>query len=343
MALTDLPGLTQLLQLGHVSNGTSVSNALTATNTKVANIFLPPKTGTITHIIVRTGAVTAGQLVRDSLQTLTSKLPSGSNALSSTPGTHTPTANTTQTIALGAGAVVTDIRTPIAYVREWDAATGTSVAHIYMGITRPAGYPYTVVYASGAWGSPATLSDGFAIRYSDGTEYMIGVVASAVAGVNYSNATGSRIALKYRSPRAHRLWGASLYVSSTLGDFDLRLYDSGGTQLISDAWSGAMAVGNAIQNLPFSTPQSCLANTDYYLAMVPSSATNITPIEITLLDAKHRNYFPLGTNMCKSLYTTATPSWTDTTNTIPFIVPVIDQEDFASGGGIKLNNFGGGF
>lgn len=158
-------------------------------------------------------------------------------------------------------------------------------------------------------------------------------VITASAG-SFNNTSSAKRGLRFTPPMNCRVIGIRFYDSSSTGDFNIDLYDSVGTTLItSTAISGNVnaASANAPITAYFGTPQSLTAGTTYRAVIEPTSATNVNVSTLQLPSASYRGASPAGTT---ALYTTYAGSWVDSaTDTIPLLDLIIDQVDDGTGSG----------
>lgn len=85
---------------------------------------------------------------------------------------------------------------------------------------------------------------------------------------------------KVRFPRALRITTMSWYIGAAAGNIDAGLYTSpdGGVNLVRIASTGAVAAAgtNAVQSAALTTPVVVSPNTDYWIAIMPSTGTTLT-------------------------------------------------------------------
>ncbi len=170
---------------------------------------------------------------------------------------------------------------------------------------------------------------------------------NALASTNHNNTSSGRRGVKFQLPFACRVIGAQFVrAASGSGDFNVGIWDDGGTEVGSSItaydFSGSGFPNATMNCMLFDTPVELAANTNYRLAIEPTSATNCNMYHMTVADAGIRSGLPGGTACHLTTYTSG-GGWDDSaTTTIPWFDLIIDQNhDGASSGGGGQKVYGG--
>jgi len=162
---------------------------------------------------------------------------------------------------------------------------------------------------------------------------------TAVTVGSFNNTSAAKRGLRFTLPFKCRIVGIRWYNSSSVGDFNVGIYDdTTGTavELSSSvtAYEGDVSGANAVGVISSFLDNAVAgdAGTTYRAAIEPSSATNASVATFTLPSTSYRSATPFGT---VAHYTTfVTGGWTDTaTDQIPLMDILIDQLDDGAGGG----------
>lgn len=118
-------------------------------------------------------------------------------------------------------------------------------------------------------------------------------------------------------------------------DYTCKLYDSdGSTVLATTATINAFqrqATGAGVQFLPFTTTASLLKATNYRIAIVPGTTSNLSAYDFDVPSAGMLDLFPGGQLMHRSVFTSS--AWVETTTSRTYIGVILDGfDDGASGG-----------
>ncbi|HAO93412.1 MAG: hypothetical protein A2X99_10250 [Deltaproteobacteria bacterium GWB2_55_19] len=318
---------------------------------KVAFIFKIPKSGTITEIGFRTGAVTIADTLKIGLYTVdTSNNPTTTAYGGMVAGTQaTPAANTWYNVALGtnctataddAAAVVIEFNSYVAgnlRIAALDGSSGSS--------GNICGFPESKQYTA-SWANIAARPV-FSIKYSDGSYgFIYGCYpVSAVTETAFnSSSTPDERGLKFSIPFPARLSGFWLNyrVTGVTGSADVVLYDSDGTTVLQTHTIDFQKVnaGPRMFYFQFATAQALSKDTFYRLVVKPTTTTSNSFYDFTVNAVAIMDCFEGGQNFHLTTRTDAW-AWTDTTTKRPWMGLVLDQFDDGvggGGGGLLLHN-----
>lgn len=344
------------LTLGNIAS-TNVSTSvilLDAADEACAQICIAPKAGNIDRIKYRLATVTTGATLNVALEAVGSNgLPAFTKALF---GTNTEASSVVagtdddswkEVTLTAAGAVTRDqmfaivIRNPNSSPGNLNIATrhGTNpVIHSSGGRVRSAtalGAPPTV------FSDNNQVSLMVAFRYDDGTWHT--AVGTVVFGSGSStqftsgsatNRRGNRFKVPFKATAA----GAWVFMMNcaVAASFHIKLYDDSGTEIASsEEMSGAYMSSTTVDHwFPcfFTTAYTLAADTWYRIALVPSSANNLTLGNMDCGDADIKSAALGGANMYRTLYTSG--AWDDTgTTAFEDIIVLLSEFDDATGGG----------
>ena len=242
---------------------------------KVAFIFKIPKSGTITEIGFRTGAVTIADTLKIGLYTVdTSNNPTTTAYGGMVAGTQaTPAANTWYNVALGtnctataddAAAVVIEFNSYVAgnlRIAALDGSSGSS--------GNICGFPESKQYTA-SWANIAARPV-FSIKYSDGSYgFIYGCYpVSAVTETAFnSSSTPDERGLKFSIPFPARLSGFWLNyrVTGVTGSADVVLYDSDGTTVLQTHTIDFQKVNASLEQGHILS--SCRKADDYHVELI---------------------------------------------------------------------------
>jgi hypothetical protein len=318
---------------------------ISATGHRFGNIFVVPKSGTITKVGVRIATLTTAVTSRLGLYTLdaggnpTTTLYGGSAY-----GTFTPSANTFSEVTLPTSATAVAGDT-VALVCEFDSTAGNYFLTGWGGgAPYQIQFPYQNFYNGSAWAKVARYyQSAFSVGYSDGSYPQNGglPLASTTAGVSYnSSSSPSEYALAFTancSARIIGIWHA--FNQSSGSDYEARLYN-GTTQLTKCAMDGDFTRSygvNAMQWLYFQTPQVIAPGNTYYASLCPTTVNNINSRYLTVPSSSMVEAlgFPSEWSVGQASRT-GTGAWTSTPTQVPAIGLLIDQID----NGVSSGAFG---
>lgn len=311
----------------YVINSFNAPTLIDASGEKCAVICQVPKTGSITHVGFRTGAVTTPQTLRVGIETLSSGNPSTTQYGGSAVGTQTsPAANTYYEVALAtpATAVRGDF---IALVVQFNATVGNlEIAHC-TGAPNHA-LPFVDEFVAAAWGRQVRLCVA-SLKYSDGSyPTFFCVPMASISEINFnSSSTPDERALKFKMPVQCMLQGVYMRAAmSSPATADIVLYDDAGNTLKTLSVSQANIMGTFNDPVKYLFPAGVTlkANRFYRLAYKPTSTTDIWMYQFTVNSAGMLDGFIGGQNWYLSTRTDA-GTWTDTTTTRPYIGLIFEQ------------------
>lgn len=326
---------------------TSISRVdltIDAAGEKVAFVFRVPKTGDIDRVSFRVQAVTSSQTLRVSLETVDgSGNPSGTDYGGSAPGTQTsPAVGTSYEVTLATPASATE-GDYIAAVIQFDSSVGNLAISQGSISANVAGSSYPVHYTA-SWAKQAR-QPMLSIRYDDGTYGFISAIPPCLfssAGFNTGSTPDER-ANKFILPAPLQVCGMYAYINAG-NTMDMVLYDSGGTALetVSNDPNSRQSAAQLYTLFPFA-PRDLTAGT-YYVAVKPTSGSNITAYWVELLATGHLAGLHGGTNIHYASRTDA-GSWNDNTSLRLKAGLVVSGVDAGGGGGsgIPGNLLGGMF
>ena len=342
-------GLTIPHDFGNLQShlGGSGNTLIDAAGEKACAVFVVPKSGNIDRVGFLTRTVTTSETLRVGLETVDSSyLPTGTQYGGSAVGTQVaPAANSFYevTLATPAAAVIGDI---IAAVVQFDAAIGNLQIGNWDGFggAQLAAIPFVAQYTGGAW-SKLGSTPGLSIRYDDGTYEFVGAVPFKPRNDVFfqSGSTPDERGNIVRLPVQMRAWGVQFGTGSA-NDFDIVLYDSdGSTVLRSLSFAGAQIPGinGRTHWVPFASPVTLNADTDYRLTFKPTVTSNLNIREVEVITSAMLDMLPGGSAIHKTSRTDA-GAWTqDTLRRVWALGLVVDQIHDGSGGGGGINSVWG--
>lgn len=341
---------------GQMVSGTVAYTAflIDAAAEKIAVVFRVPKDGNLARVGFRTGTVTTGDTLKVSFQDLdtTTGNPDGvvdqfrtqvvadvddnvwfRTGLMTSDGTDT---GTLRVVTRGQA---------IAAVIEFNAYVAGNLNIVHHSAANNfylfGGY---VTHFTAAWAKSILMHAVLAVEYSDGTFAYIPSTLPADTKTSTNFNTGStpdEIALKFRLPVPVRVLG--FWIASAIsGDFNVVLYDSDGTTplatFVGDKDTATTSTAAAAFSAPFSSSVSLLANTFYRLALLPTTASNISRVDFTVPSTPgvaQLDQISGGQDFHWSQRTDA-GAWSDTTTKRPVMGLILDGlDDGVSTGGIS--------
>lgn len=311
------------------------STAMTASTHRTAFIGTIPRTGTINSVGFRFGAITKGATTALTVSLQDVDLangppgrPDGTQDQTGTVSAASITANTWTTVSLGTSRSVT-VGDLIAVVIEYSTFNaGDSIAISQIGSIINWGSAHVATFDGTTWTRHDSVGN-LILGYSSGNNgALVGAAAaSAISNTGYNvNSTPDERGGAWVPTASTRVAGLACVVTPT-ADFDLVLYDSGGTALGTasfDANTLRIATSRPHSRL-FASPVDVVAGSTYYMAVKPTTVTNITLTTYTVNNAIDRDAWPLGTEFTGATRTNAGAWSTSTTDIVP-IVPIIDQQ-----------------
>ena len=327
---------------------------LDAAGEYVAYVFMARQAMTISHVGWRTGTVTGTCTADTRIETVAADgTPSGTlwatntNIVSGTLVATTWTLHALTASASIAAGQLFAIKILVSSLGTLFVVTNTSNMN---GTNVQSNLPYHVTNTSGAAVKSRIVNvcKSLALGSSTTSFYSLPQMAPATAVTvsAFNNTNSAARGLRFQVPVKCRCVGIRTWASTSVGDFNIVLYNDAGTELSSSSTTldgdHTAAVANAYIAAFFDSPVTLDANTWYRAVVEPSSATNTTLAFITLPGADYRSAWPHGTN---AHYTTrASGSWTDSaTDQLPVIELLLDQFDdgTGTGAGLKIAGRGG--
>lgn len=314
----------------------SSSSALDAAADRQVQIGFIPKTGNLTHVGFMPRLVGTSESIDVEIQGV--GLTNGDH--DGTPlktGTHAGafSAGTYYEIALASSLAVTAGQF-VAVVFKFTSFSAGNVTIAGM-LSEPTSIPYGIANTAGSNTKSTTTIPMCALKYDDGSYGTLGLLP-ALSSTTVSTAFNSGSATNRRGnilqmQRSRRAIGAEIMMSMSAGaTADVVLYNNAGTSLASFSLDGD-AIGNTSVNRYrgfFDTTVTISASTNYRLCLVPTNTTNSTLVEYTFNSTAILNALHEGTNVYKTLYTSA--AWDDAATTARCAISLIcDQEDFSTG------------
>jgi len=315
------------------SNG-GVAGAADAT----AFVICAPKDLAISHGFFKCAAVTGGTTTANlRIETVdpATGYPTGTLWATNTNGVSGNLTTGMNTVALTATANITKGQM-FAIVITWNSVGSFSVANVAMGSSNYYSVPYKLTNITGAWAKVGLLGSAVAIGSSATDPYYIPgfLPISASPGANaFNNTSSARRGARFRVPVDCYISGLRYPTYTAVGDFSAIILDASNNELgsSSTAFEGDITSGlNAgCQNLFFDNEVGPLAvATDYFLAIVPASATNCNMYTLTLSSNNFRKAFPGGTDFD---YATGTPTMAAIDTQVPLLDLLISRVPLGGG------------
>src|SRR3990167_6549970 len=270
-----------------IANQVSVFT-LDAAGEKATTIFPIPADGNITKLGFRTATVTTGDTLKVGLYTVdASGDPTATAYKGMVAGTQAILAtedNTYFNVTLGTQATSVVKGDIVALVIEYNSYVAGDMVITGFGATNSifVGFPYGDLYTT-LWVKQNNVP--FAtIEYTGGIYYpTLGVLPVASAGAanvayNVDTATFDEYGIRINIPVPARAVGIWVILAVVAGaDFEVILYE-GTTALKTITYDGDYAVNTVARPffLFFPTTQDLTANTDYYIAIRPTTVNSVT-------------------------------------------------------------------
>jgi hypothetical protein len=220
---------------------------------------------------------------------------------------------------------------------SFSASDNVRVAQLDTDIHRVVGqFPYSNHFTA-AWavGSPTSI---MVLKYNDGTYASFHpTILPVLTFNNHTMNTGTtpdEIALLFQVPFSCKIGGAGFRVDADQ-DFDIILYDSDGTTPLATSSRdkdrrGSTAGINGFAR--FTSDVTLTINTDYRLAVKPTTASSIVLYSMDVSAAAILGAIEGGTSMSYSSRSDA-GAWTPLTTRRPLIYPWLTALDDGAGGG----------
>lgn len=321
-------------RLGGVPAPTTDST-LDAAGEYIAWVYRAHKDMTISHVGWRTGTVAGSPTADTRIETVTAAtgVPSGTLWAANTNIVSGTLVSDTFTLhALTAAASILrgqDFAVKFLY----NSGTSFIVQRLSNIITNEYGLPYKVTNTGGSAVKSGTTGMPLLAFGSSATDFysLIGA-APIVAATNtaFNNTNGARRGARFKIPFAARLAGVKMVFDTSVGDFNIIVFDDAGTELSS---SSTLVEGD-IKNISasglcilfFDNPVILSPDTWYRVAVEPASATNVNFYDLTCPSADYLKAMPGGANF--NLTTYASSAWDDTLTTrSPMMELLFDQYD----------------
>jgi hypothetical protein len=335
------PNMLQIL----TSSTTSSNTTLDANDEALAFIFVAPRTKNLRKIGFRTNTVTTGAALNIRIETvdLATGFPTGTLVGTTTSAVQTVLSsddNTWFTVTLTLDASLAAGTAYAIVIANPSAAGGNLVISTSFGMITWEGPPYACTFL----GAPPTVwsklsANGpfhFYLEYDDGTTDNVGnFPSSSIAGTAFNNTTATRErALYFQLPAPVSVIGCVFGGDTDVGDYDVILYDSDGTSVLKSLSVDKELTRSAsgLVFIRFATQADLLANTNYRLAIKPTSASNVTLYEATFSSTTIMAALDMGANAHLSTKDSG-GTWTQTTTQRPAIALLISALDDGTGGG----------
>ena len=313
------------------------STALTASTHKLTMVGVVQKSGTISSVSFRLGSVTKGATTEllVSLQDVDTAngppgRPDGTVDQSGTISNANIVSNTYVTATLGTNRTVTvgDLLAVVIEFSTFNASDSVPISTFQVvsqsGVHALIGLSH---YNGTTWSALATGVPIVGLGYTDGTvnSLLCGLPLTSVTTNSFNSGSSPNDRGIRWVPTATQVVLGLWAMTIPSGDYDLVLYDSGGTALGTaslDANTARAASLRPTQRL-FASPVTVSAGSTYYLTIRPSTTTNISAYTFGLNAAADREAWPLGTE-ADGATRTGTGAWTiSSTSRVP-VLPIID-------------------
>ena len=302
-------------------SGTPLNDA----DDKVAVVMPAPKTGTLDKVWFRTGTVTTGDTIRVSFQDINASgyvdngvdqyrlvtIASADDNTWFTTGSITSDGSDSgvkRSVTIGEKlAVVFDYATYTSGNLSVNIGRNTSTSGGFLsGAT-------CHLYES-SWAASTIGSTCIALQYTDGVVFIPGsmpAVASSTSAIS-SATTPDEYANVFSVPYPVKLWGAGCMVSSAVTrPFDIVLYSADGSTILSSGSFGSIYDSsiNVTKTLPFTTPYTINAGSNYYLSIKPTSTAGFNLNQNTFPSVDVMSATPWG-SACYGATRTDAGAWT---------------------------------
>lgn len=231
-----------------------------------------------------------------------------------------------------------------------DTITQTGNTTAIMGYSST--FPYRVINTTGSAVKSGTGVSAFSIVFDDGTT--VGWIEGAEAYVNSANAvsvaynssaTNNEYGMLFTLPIKCVLEGVEVVVAATSSPFNINVYsDPLGTPVLEATFSAdpdVLVAGSGLYRCILSTVVTLEANTDYVIAIEPTTTTNLSLSYKTLVSSGNvifKNMF----NFISTLYkrnTSGNPAFgVNNSYDVPMMSLLINQIDDGAGGGGEVSH-----
>lgn len=303
-----------------------------ASGTGCGMIFVAPKTGTIDAICVGITATSGSPTITVGLEGATStRSPDGTYKNSG--NAKVDLVNPSTGVAwrtLGATASVTAGDSLAATVR-YSSGTSATIANACSAETQD--HPFAISLSGGTWSQSSNMPM-IAVRYDDGT--VVGIAGAAtVVSWNSGNTPLLRGNL-WVPPVDVKVYGAIVAArfNAAGGSGKVSVYD-GTTLLVSQTLTQAVTVGanNPGISYVYFDEQSLSASGSYRFVLEPTSANAIGGFgQFDFVDSTGRDGYRASL-LTGTTANTAGGAWTDTSNRMYSILPLVSEVSSGGGGG----------
>lgn len=323
-----------------------------ASTDRAALIHRVPKTGTLTGIEFRTGAVTAaGATVQAQVETVAADgTPSGTPYVANANGTvvvATSDDNVFKAVAINGGTGVSVTRGDlVATVFSISSGTPNTMAFTatpgssYMSIS---GFPYVTLDTGGSWAKSSSANYPCWVWNYDGTyEYCDGMAPIDAVTLSTIGNDAER-ALKFSVPYTMSLAGirAALCNVSAGADYRVVLYDSTpnilkqieATPADIDGDVYISTTNDSLATFYFATSQTITAGATYYASIYQKTANNLALMQISVPSSDYMNAIAGGVDFHLATRSGGTGSFSDSAAGRPFISLIPDGFDDGAGSG----------
>lgn len=328
------------------------NDSLDNTADKVAVVFPFPKDGNVSTITFLLGAVAgaSGNAVLDvRVETVdnTTGNPSGSLWGTTTNGSVTVAFNddnSWKTATLTSNAFVTtgSYGSVVFDPTSFTTVTSVQLQRLVDGVTPMA---YGLTDLTGAGYTKITTCYSIVIGYSDGTYVPVQGIwpSGAITATNFNSGSSPAIrGMRFMLDWNARIIGAWMWMlgASTSADFDVKLYDSDGSTVLASVSIDANISNGITAASPtfftFTSSVEAKANKVYYLSIEPTTANNVTVYAHDAASNAHLDGVPGGKEFY--LATKSGSTWTETTDSRPFMGLVISGFDSEVGGSYGVSH-----
>lgn len=335
MPLVTVPGMFLPAHFyGPTASAPSFTSQALGASDKYGMVFQAPKTGNIRKISFRTGTVGTAQDTDARIETVdpATGFPSGT----------LKTVNSNATIAAASITANAWVTSP-AFTADAAVTVGDLIAAVLVPTSTPnyqvngftvgtSGFrvPYPVYDSGTGYTKPTDHIPGIGVEYDDGSYYFIPntvPILTITAHTTFNTgSTPDEIGMKFKMLAPCRVNGIWIW-ADTDGDFDVVIYDSDGTTVLSTTSfdkDNRQGTGSGHHFLLLDTPVELLADTYYRVTILPSSATNLGIYSITVGSAAILDQLAGGQYFHFTSRTNA-GAWTDVTTQRPLLGLMIDQ------------------
>jgi hypothetical protein len=305
------------------SGGPSIGALLVidAASEKAATIFACTSAKAVHKVYVRTATVATGDTVDVRIETVDS-------AANGDPTGTLWAANTNASLVIASSddnvwklaTLTADATCTVGSVMAVVVVNGGAGGNIIIGSNSDSGsnFPYGDLY-TGSWAKQIAIPL-IVVEYSDGTyEPLFGMTDTGgpvnTNTFNSGSATNRRGNI-FQVGFPTRVKGCWTWVDAD-GDYTCTLYDSAGTSILATTATinnfQRQATSAGIQVFPFLATANLSASTNYRIAIVPTTVTNLSTHDFDVPTAPMLDMFPGGQSMFATTYTSS--AWVDTATT----------------------------